>query len=56
MTDLYEAGDINQSDGAGGDINEVDEIDEREIDESTNRERRVSARATSSAQPTGAPR
>ncbi|MGD0747620.1 MAG: KH domain-containing protein [Acidimicrobiales bacterium] len=32
MTDLYEAGDINQSDGAGGDINEVDEIDD-EIDD-----------------------
>ncbi len=32
MTDLYEAGDINQTGGPDGDIDEVDEIDD-EVDE-----------------------
>ena len=33
MTDLYEAGDINQSEGAGGDVNEIDDDIDDEIDD-----------------------
>ncbi len=56
MTDLYEAGDINQTDGPNADVNDVDDVDD--IDEADDesmrptRSTRASVRATSSRQST----